>query len=390
MLMLSIIKLRLLRLKDEVSVFVLMTVMALALTAVFGFSFNQYRPTVLIVDEDNSSYSENLINELKENNAFNFVDSDINNAHAEVEEGNVIVALLINKGFQDDIESGNDVNLGLIKIKDDTLILSFQEILTGITIKMSGGIRIADVTADFIHVARPNVNIKEIKLTAYSNVMDSWKFKNPIEVIATVANAGTDSGYDGLKHSMIGFTLFFSMYTIVFSIGTILYDKQYKTWDRMLVSPISKTSILGGSMFVAYLTGAFQIGVLILCGKYLLKVDWGNSISGILMISAAFVFAVTSLGLMLSGFIKTQAQLGSITPIILTSTSMIGGCMWPLEIVNNKMLLFLAELTPQKWALQGMEGIASKGMGFEAAILPTIVLLTMGMIYFTIGVRKLE
>ena len=158
----------------------------------------------------------------------------------------------------------------------------------------------------------------------------------------------------------------------------------------MLISPVSKTSILGGSMIVAYLTGAVQMGVLILAGKYLLKVDWGNSISGVLMVAAAFVFAVTSLGLMLSGFIKTQAQLGSLAPIVLTSTSMLGGCMWPLEIVNNKALLFLAELTPQKWAIQGIEGIASKGMGFSAAMLPTVVLIAMGLIYFAIGVRWLN
>ncbi|HBV68203.1 MAG TPA: hypothetical protein DEF04_08490 [Clostridiales bacterium] len=143
-------------------------------------------------------------------------------------------------------------------------------------------------------------------------------------------------------------------------------------------------------MIVAYLTGAVQMGVLILCGKYLLKIDWGSSMAGVLLVSAAFVFAVTSLGLMMSGFIKTQGQLGSMAPIVLTSTSMLGGCMWPLEIVNNKILLFLAELTPQKWAMQGIESIASNGMGFEAAVLPSGVLLLMGMIYFTVGVKALN
>ena len=63
--MLSIIKLRLLRLKDEYMVFIFMTAMALGFTAIFGASFNTYKPTVYIVDEDMSYYSESLINELK-------------------------------------------------------------------------------------------------------------------------------------------------------------------------------------------------------------------------------------------------------------------------------------------------------------------------------------
>ena len=64
--------------------------------------------------------------------------------------------------------------------------------------------------------------------------------------------------------------------------------------------------------------------------------------------------------------------------------------MWPLEIVNNKALLLLAELTPQKWAMQGIESIASKGLGFEAAILPSIVLTIMGIAFFTIGAFSLN
>lgn len=388
--MLSIIKLRLLRLKDDVMVFILMTAMALGFTAIFGFSFNSYRPTVLLVDEDQSYYSEKLINELKENIEFNFVITDLLAASKDVQEGNVSVALLIKDDFDKSIRNNEKVSLGIIKLKDDLVVFTLQELVSTITLKMSSGARIADVTAKFIKSTNSQANIQAIKELTYNNVMDSWKYKNPIKSISKVAQSGAKSGYDGLKHSMIGFTVFFSTYTMVFSIGTILSDKQYKTWERMLVSPLTKKAILGGTMTVSYLIGAVQIGVLILCGKFLFKVDWGNSLAGVLMVAGAFVFSITSLGLMLSGFIKTQAQLGSLAPIVLTSTSMLGGCMWPLEIVNNKVLLFLAELTPQKWAIQGIESIASKGMGFNVAIIPTVVLLAMGTIYFTIGVKILN
>ncbi|HYF83786.1 MAG TPA: ABC transporter permease [Clostridia bacterium] len=388
--MLSIIRLRLLRLKDEIVVFVLMTVMAFGLTAIFGASFDGFRPTVLIVDEDKGSYSEVFINELKDNNAINFAASDMKNATAEVEEGKVLAALVIQKGFSEDIKGGERVSLGVMKIKDDTLILTLQKLVSGIAQKMAGGTRIADITADFIQAQKPEVERQAVTAAAYGDVMDAWKYKRPIEVTSSVAETGSSSSYNNLKHSMIGFSLFFSMYTMVFGIGTILNDRQYKTWQRMLISPVSKASILGGSMVVAYITGAIQIGVLILGGKYLLGIDWGSSIPGVLMVAAAFVFTVTAMGLLLSGVVKTHAQLSAITPVVLTSTSMLGGCMWPLEIVNSKLMLFLAELTPQKWAVQGMESIASKGMGFEAAVLPTLVLLAMGMVFFAAGVKVMK
>ncbi len=388
--MLSIIRLRLLRLKDEVAVIILMTVMALGLTAIFGASFDEFRPTVLLVDEDKSGYSEVFADELKANNALNFVYSDMKNAATEVEEGKVLAALVIQKGFDEDIKGGKRVSLGIMKVKDDTIILTLQKLASGIALKMAGGVRIADITADFIHAQKHDVNRQAITASAYRSVMEAWKYKKPMEVTSSVAETGASSSYDNQKHSMIGFSLFFSMYTMVFSIGTILSDRQYKTWQRMLISPVSKASILGGSMVVAYLTGAIQVGVLILVGKYLLGIDWGNSIPGVLMVAGSFVFTVTSLGLLLSGVVKTHAQLSAITPVVLTSTSMLGGCMWPLEIVNNKLLLLLAELTPQKWAMQGMESIASKGMGFEAAVTPTFVLLAMGALFFAAGVKVMK
>ena len=388
--MLSIIKLRLLRLRDDYAIFILMTVMAFGLTAIFGASFGEFRPTVLVVDEDKSSYSEIFISELKANEGFNFVDSDMKNASAEVEEGKVLTALVIQKGFNEDIKGGDQVSLKVIKVKDDTLILTLQKLASGIALKMAGGVRIADITADFIHSEKPGVNEQGVAADAYISVMEAWKYKKSMNVTASVAQTGSDSSYDNLKHSMIGFSLFFSMYTMVFGIGTILNDRQYKTWQRMLISPVSKASILGGSMVVAYLTGIIQIGVLILGGKYLLGIDWGSSILGVLMVAGSFVFTITSMGLLLSGVVKTQAQLSAITPVVLTSTSMLGGCMWPLEIVNSKLLLFLAELTPQKWAMQGMESIASKGMGFEAAVFPTLVLLAMGAVFFAAGVKVMK
>jgi len=387
--MLSIVKLRLLRLRDEYLVFVIMTAMALGLTFIFGFSFNGYRPSVIIVDEDNSLYSKDFIEELRQIETFRFVDMDVNSASKSVEEGDAVVALVINEGFQNNIQKGNKITIGQIKVKDDTYILTLQETVRSLIMKMAGSKKIAEVTADFISSQKP-VNKEEIESYAYKNVMDSWKYKNPLKIISTVADTGENFGYDAMKHSMIGFTVFFSMYTMVFSIGTILSDKQYKTWDRILISPISMPSILGGTMIVSFLVGIIQMAVLVLGGKYLIGIDWGNSTAGIMLVVTVFVFAVTSLGLMLSGIVKTQAQLGAMAPVILTSTSMLGGCMWPLEIVNNKVLLLLAELTPQKWAIQGMEAIAAKGMGFEAAIIPSIVLFAMGIIFFGIGVKMVK
>ena len=281
--MLSIVKLRLLSLRDNYIVFLIMTAMALGFTSIFGISFNSYRPSVIIVDEDNTIYSKEFIEELKLNKTFKFIDSDKETATLRVEEGDAFVALIVNEGFHDSIENGNEVTIGQIKVKDDTFLLSLQETVRSIITKMAGSERISKVTADFVSSQKPSADKEKIKTSAYINVMDSRKFKNPLKITSTVANTNIQSGYGGMKQSMIGFSIFFSMYTMVFSIGTILSDKRYKTWDRMLISPVSMSSILGGTMVVSFLVGIMQMSVLILGGKYLFGIDWGSSIAGIII-----------------------------------------------------------------------------------------------------------
>jgi len=387
--MLGVIKLRLLRLRDDFWVYVLMMLMAFGLTVIFGMSFDQYRPAVLIVDENRSSYSAELKEELSRSGAFAFIEADRTDAITQVREGKALAAVLIRDGFDSAVRAGDSVPLGIMKLKEDTLLLTLEQQLSAAVSKMAGGVRIAEITADYVVSMQTAADRSAVQAAAYRSVMEGWEFKNPISVSSGDIRANT-GGYDSLKHSMIGFSLFFSMYTMVFGVGTILYDRQYKTWQRIMISPVSKASVLGGSMIVTYLAGSIQLGILVLAGKYLLKIDWGESTGGILLIAGAFIFAVTCLGLLLSGLVKTHAQLASLTPVLLTSTSMLGGCMWPLEIVSNKALLFLAELTPQKWAVQGMEDIASRGMGFESAVIPALVLAAMGLIFFVTGVRLIK
>jgi len=366
-----------------------MMLMAFGLTVIFGMSFDQYRPAVLIVDENRSSYSAELKEELSRSGAFAFIEADRTDAITQVREGKALAAVLIRDGFDSAVRAGDSVPLGIMKLKEDTLLLTLEQQLSAAVSKMAGGVRIAEITADYVVSMQTAADRSAVQAAAYRSVMEGWEFKNPISVSSGDIRANT-GGYDSLKHSMIGFSLFFSMYTMVFGVGTILYDRQYKTWQRIMISPVSKASVLGGSMIVTYLAGSIQLGILVLAGKYLLKIDWGESTGGILLIAGAFIFAVTCLGLLLSGLVKTHAQLASLTPVLLTSTSMLGGCMWPLEIVSNKALLFLAELTPQKWAVQGMEDIASRGMGFESAVIPALVLAAMGLIFFVTGVRLIK
>ncbi len=385
--MLSIILLRLQRLKGEYHVFLIMTVLSLVFSFIFGMTQSQdFTPTVLIVDMDESTYSQMVIDEFKNDNTFRYSVANYDAAATQVEDGKVLASIVIYEGFDTDIRNNNIPSIGVIKTKEDRDIFTLNSIVANITSKVIGNTNIAEIASIYVSELA-DADKDTLFDKAYNMAVEDWRYKKPVFIEASTLEQGAGFSDDNLTHSIIGFSLFFSMYTIVFAIGEILNDRKNNTWQRVLVSPISKISILGGHLVVTFLIGLVQVSVLFISGRYLFDINFGVNLGVILLILSAFVFTVTSLGLFLSGIVKTHSQLAAMTPIILTGTSMLGGCMWPLEIVNNKIVLALANITPQKWAIQAMESIAIHGKGLNEVVFPALVLTVMGLIFFGLGVK---
>ncbi len=136
--------------------------------------------------------------------------------------------------------------------------------------------------------------------------------------------------------------------------------------------------------------GFVQMAIVLIAGQYLFNIDWGENLMGIFAVVLSFIFAISSFGLLLSNVVKTMGQLGAISPIVITGTAMLGGCMWPLEIVNSKLLLTLSDFTPQKWAMVGMKNLAMYDMALSSIVKPIGILVLMGTIFLALGIYLLD
>jgi ABC-2 type transport system permease protein len=188
----------------------------------------------------------------------------------------------------------------------------------------------------------------------------------------------------------VGFTLFFSTFTIVFVAGDILREKEQKTWYRKLVSPISKWKIMTSLLISTFVVGFGQMLFMVLAGRFIFNVNWGMNVVLVLGIYAAFVFTFTSIGLTISGLVKNYEQLGSIVPIVLVASAMLGGTMWPLEIINSKLLLTLSDFMPHKWAMEVLTHSAAYGFSQEIYLKSLRVLIGMGIFYLALGIKLVQ
>ena len=377
----SILMLKLMRYKRDILMVLLMAALSLGFIFILaGPNRGAYRYNIMVATDGISPSYNRFIKELRKNKSYDFEEADYSVVKTEVEEGKILAGIYF-----------NDDRISILKTKDDINIFILENLASNTLFNIQSTSSIAGEITNYIDKLRP-INKKEIEAFAYNDILDSLNNRKAIVVNKSFLNSTNIYEYDNFEHITIGMILFLSMFTVVFGIGSIIEDKQYHTWDKMLISPLSKKGILAGNIIATFIVGAAQIMLLMIITKYMMGMNWGENEKFIWVISIGllFVLATTSLGLMLSGFVKTHSQLSTISPILLTSTSMLGGAMWPLDIVESKILLFLADLTPQKWAIEGMERIVMYN-GNLSDILPNMgVLALMSIIFFVIGVNKIR
>lgn len=377
----SILMLKLMQYKRDFTIVLLMAALSIGFIFILGgpnVGASKYK-ILVAYDEISPSYNR-FIEELRKNKSYDFEEVKYDEMRADVEEGKILAGIHYKNN-----------SISILKTKEDVNIYILENLASNTLFNIESSSNVSKEIVDYLNELKL-IDTHETEKAVYADLIDSLENRKSIKVTKSFLNTDAILEYDNFKHVTIGMTLFMSMFTVVFGIGSILEDKQYNTWNKMMISPLTRTQVLGGNLIATFIVGAAQILLLMVLTNYLMGMDWGESdkFIWIILIGLLFVLTTTSIGLFLAGIVKTHNQLSTITPILLTSTSMLGGAMWPLEIVESKAIRFLANLTPQKWAIEGMEKLVMYNADVMD-ILPNMgVLLLMSLAFFSIGVSLVK
>lgn len=364
--MLNIIKFNLLKLKNDYTIIVLMTALTLGLTFAFNLGFNSgYKTRVDIV---NKSDNQEIINEFTDDKKYNFNFSNKKTSEIKL-LNNRISAIVV---LKDDI-------VEIISLKKDVEIMSLKNHLKD---KFSI-INNKKSIVKSINQNIPNTNKEDIK----KRVNESFKYRKVLKIEEISNFTEEKSPYN---HNFFGFSIYFISFTLVYGIANILKEKENNTWDRLLIFPMKRDKIILGNMIVTILIGFIQLFIIFGLGSLLFDLNILKNWLNISIILFFYLFTIISIGLFISTIVDTYAQLSTISPVILTSTAMIGGCMWPLEVVSSKIMLFLSNFVPQKWVLQGIRKTIVYNANLSEIFLELIIILLLGLFFYIIGIYRVR
>ncbi|WKZ47423.1 MAG: ABC transporter permease [Anaerolineales bacterium] len=206
------------------------------------------------------------------------------------------------------------------------------------------------------------------------------------ETTAITLNTSTSeeetNEFNALAYFAPGIALMFLMYTVSYGGRSILAEKAGGTLPRLLVAPTNSTQVLGGKVFGIFLMGAAQMLILIGASTLFFGLNWGNTLSVVMLVLVA-VFSATGWGLLITALARTPAQIGSVGSAVMLIFAMLGGSLIPLDNLPA-FTQALGRITPNAWA---MDGFLTLALGGTLSLLspPILALLTMGILLFLIS-----
>ncbi|ABX04532.1 MAG TPA: ABC transporter permease [Herpetosiphon sp.] len=353
---------------------------------------------MVIANEDTGSLATQLVEYLQSTPRLEvqLVDRAAANAAVASADTGVIGALIIPADFSTKFASDQAVTLDYASFVASVESQYLEQSVDTALGQLSHSLNAADVSADvadelglFATSDNPTTAQQTYRDDAVERALTAWETNPPVVVEAEQASfQQSDDGVPrGLNQTSPGLLVMFAFFFTIGGGSSLIQERTIGTLQRLMVMPMRKSTILFGKLLGIYIGCLIQIGILVLAGAFLFNVDWGNSPIAMLVFIPVFALNATSLSIMLAALVQTDAQLNSVSTIVVMALAALGGAWWPIEIVPEWMQQ-LGHALPSAWAMDGFNDIITRGLGLEAVLFEIGVLMAFTVGFFIIGIWR--
>jgi len=143
--------------------------------------------------------------------------------------------------------------------------------------------------------------------------------------------------------------------------STAIDNRRLGIYERAVAAPVRTASIVAGEACVAGLIALAQSLLIVGVGSLGFGVSWGDPIAATLLV-VTWCAVGAGAGLLSGTVFRTPQQATAIGPALGIGLGMLGGCMWPLQIVGPLMRA-VGHVTPHAWAVDAWTALLSRGAG---------------------------
>jgi ABC-2 type transport system permease protein len=383
-------------------------VVPIAIASFFGSIFSgpadnaePARIAVSIVDHDGSAISRAIVAAAESDKNFRLTKPEEADARDAVKRGRTGVAVIIPQAFGDAagtafFGNGEKPSLGIVYDPSRSMEVAMvrgiltQHVMEAVSREIFGGEQGKKIVADTLPQIAASTMPADEKRALIDMLASVQKLANqpaapgeaptrrgitmPYTVREEAMTAGSNIAYNGYAHSFGGMAIQFLLFAMANAGIEMLLERQRGLWKRIRSAPVSRLTLLAGkgvsgtliSLMILLVSFAFAIVVF--------RVRIHGSTAGFLAIAIACSMMAAAFGLLVASVSRTPATARGVTTLAVLMMVMLGGGWVPTFIFPAWLQQFTL-VVPVRWAVDGLDAMSWRGVGFGGAVAPTLMLL---------------
>jgi ABC-2 type transport system permease protein len=401
----------------------------IVLASFFGYMFGGQsgkaetsKVPVLMIDQDGSDVSRGLITQLASDKNLDVKPSTLDAAREAVRKGKATVAIVIPKDFGKDAgralftgentgerkpelgvlyDPSHNVELGMVRgiLSGAVMQTVSKEMFTGRAGREMVNESLAQIENN-PRISREDrkalrdllggvneLNLQRDREGASGRGELSGGLTMPYETREQAITSGQDIEYNGYAHAFSGMGVQFILF-MGLDVGiALLMLRQSGLWQRLRAAPLSRTMLLGSRTVSASLIAGFILLVLFGFARIVFGVHIRGSFAGFVGVCAAFSLMTAAFGLMVAALGETVEATRGYSIMATLIMVMLGGA-WVPTFVFPAWLRKLTVVVPTRWAMDGLDAMTWRGLGFSSAVAPIAVLLLFTLLFGVVAVMR--
>lgn len=360
--------------RDKMGLFFVL-LFPILITILVGFAiFKQANAGIRtgIVNDGTGALSEDLIETIEDSEAVvSLMYSSADALRVAVRRDNVDAGVIIPKAYDADLKSGRVAKLQfLTNPRSDSALAARSEISAALTAQAT------DARAA-VFAVRNSSGTFEQNFAVARRLRSEDEARVGVET-ATVGKRETERQFSGFNYPSAANLILFVFITSLTASQQLIEARVQGHSRRMLASPTPSWMILLGQTAGRFLIALFQGLFIFAAGSILFGVEWGDPL-GTALVIVLFSLVATGIAMLFGAMLKTPQQAGLGVPLGI-GLGMLGGCMWPLEIVSPTMNT-IGHFTPHAWAMDAFIDLIGKGATVADIALPLTMLAGFAAVF---------
>lgn len=322
----------------------------------------------------------NLVSELGSVKRFDLLDyTELETMQRDIRRETIDAAVVIPNGYDASLIAGKPVEVQFLSPTVDPNP-ALRTLINGVVADHGAKVKAAVFTASLTGQSPETYLQAATELAKQDPVAKVNSQTLGREVVQTIPQ--------GFSYPAASNLVLFVFITSIAGASGLIESRRLGIVKRIISTPTTSSTVLWGFTLARFATAAFQALFIFVVGALLFRVNWGDPV-GAVMVIGAFTLVGTGVGMLVGATFRTPEQASSLGPPLGIAFGMLGGTMWPLEIVPPVMRTF-GHITPHAWAMDAFIDLIGRRASY-AAVLPEVgVLLAVALLILTLATVRLR